>query len=174
LTRAGDPEAARSIFSNHGLATKTTLITLDLTHLCLATPGVREKLLKGGDPSKPSSDLRVMLEEILAFFASGYDNFFGMADGPPLHDPLAVAALLPNSDIFQDEGDRYTVSMVIAGEHTVLEGGDLDAARGQVGRTVVAPSKTGKGVRIPRKLNVDAFWQTLSDCCTVAEKKGSA
>jgi uridine nucleosidase len=174
LTCVGDPEAARSIFSNPGLAAKTTLITLDLTHLCLATAAVREKLLKGGDPRKPPSDLRVMLEEILTFFASGYDNFFGMADGPPLHDPLAVAALLPNSDIFKDEGDRYTVSMVTAGEHTVLEGGDLEATRGQVGRTVVTPSRTGKGVRIPRKLNVDAFWQTLSDCCTVAEQKGSA
>jgi uridine nucleosidase len=138
------------------------------------TTAVREKLLNGGDPSKPPSELRVMLEEILAFFASGYDNFFGMADGPPLHDPLAVAALLPNSDIFQDEGDRFTVTMTTAGEHTVLDGGDLEAARSQIGRTVVTPSKTGNGVRIPRKLNVDAFWQTLSDCCTTVETKSSA
>jgi len=154
------------------LAAKTSLITLDLTHLCLATSTVREKLLKGGDPSKSPSDLRVMLEEILAFFASGYDNFFGMADGPPLHDPLAVAALLPNSKIVKDEGNRYNVRMVTAGEHIALEGGDLETARGQIGRTVVTPSKTGRGVRIPRVLNVDAFWRTLSDCCTIAEKRG--
>jgi uridine nucleosidase len=171
LTIKGDPEAARSIFSNPALAAKTTLITLDLTHLCFATSAVREKLLNGGDSGKPPSDLRVMLEEILAFFASGYDNFFGMADGPPLHDPLAVAALLPNSKIFQDEGDRYIVTMVTAGEHTVVDGVDLEGARGQVGRTIVTPSKNGKGIRIPRKLDVDAFWQTLSDCCTVAERK---
>ena len=114
-----------------------------------------------------------MLEEILAFFASGYDNFFGMADGPPLHDPLAVAALLPNSEVFQDEGDRYTVTMVTAGEHTVVDGVDLEGARGQVGRTIVTPSRNGKGVRIPRKLNVEVFWQTLSDCCTVAEGRNA-
>ncbi|KAE8443170.1 hypothetical protein EG329_002268 [Mollisiaceae sp. DMI_Dod_QoI] len=166
-----DPEAARSIFSNPALAAKTTLITLDLTHLCLATLTVRQKLLNGGDPSKPPSDLRIMLEEILDFFASGYDNFFGMAEGPPLHDPLAVAALLPNSDIFLDEGDRYIVTMVTAGEHTAVDGADLEGARGQIGRTVVTKSQTGKGVRIPRQLNVDSFWQMLSDCCTVAEKK---
>jgi uridine nucleosidase len=47
--------------------------------------------------------------------------------------------------------------MVTAGEHTVLEGGDLGSARGQVGRIVVTLSKIGKGVRIPRKLNADAF-----------------
>ena len=173
LTFEGDPEAARSIFSNPVLAAKTTLITLDLTHLCLATTAVREKLLNGGDSSKLPSDLRVMLEEILAFFASGYDNFFGMADGPPLHDPLAVAALLPKSKIFHNEGDRYTVTMVTAGEHTVVDGVDLEGARGQVGRTIVTPSKNGKGVRIPRKLDVDAFWQTLSDCCTVAESRNT-
>lgn len=111
-----------------------------------------------------------MLEEILEFFSSGYDNFFGMAEGPPLHDPLAVAALLPDSAIFHDECDRYRVTMVTAGEHTVMDGSDLEVARGQIGRTVVTKSSTGKGVRIPRKLNVNAFWQTLSDCCTVAEQ----
>lgn len=110
-----------------------------------------------------------MLEEILEFFAGGYDNFFGMSDGPPLHDPLAVAALLPNTNIFTDEGDRYVVTMVTAGEHVAASDEDLDTARGQIGRTVVTSSKSGKGVRIPRALNVNAFWQTLSDCCTLAE-----
>jgi uridine nucleosidase len=151
------------------LNVKTTLITLDLTHLCLAKLEVREKLLKGGDKSKPPSKLRVMLEEILGFFASGYDNFFGMSDGPPLHDPLAVAALLPCAGILKDEGDRYVVTIVTAGEHVANSDEDLDIARGQIGRTVVTISKSGKGVRIPRVLNANAFWQTLSDCCTLAE-----
>jgi uridine nucleosidase len=135
---------------------------------------VREKLLNGGEKSKPPSKLRVMLEEILDFFASGYDNFFGMSDGPPLHDPLAVAALLPNSNIFKDEGDRYVVTMVTAGEHTVDGDQDLELARGQVGRTVVTKSESGKGVRIPKALNANAFWQTISDCCTLAEEKSSS
>ncbi len=169
----GDPEAARSVFSNPILAPKTILITLDLTHLCLATPVVREKLRKGGDPSKTPSDLRVMLGEILAFFASGYANFFGMDDGPPLHDPLAVAALLPESRIFEDDEERYIVSMVTAGEHYAGLDGDLALAQGQVGRTVVTKSATGKGVRIPRKLNVGAFWQTINDCCLVSEQKSA-
>ncbi len=134
---------------------------------------MRDKLLHGGDPKKPPSDLRVILEEILAFFTSGYDTFFGMTDGPPLHDPLAVAALLPNSKIFEDDGTRYIVTMVTAGEHVAGEDGDLEKARGQIGRTVVTKSLSGTGVRIPRQLNVDAFWQMLSDCCSVAENKAS-
>ncbi len=143
-----------------------------MTHLCIATPPVREKLLNGGLAQTPS-DLRVLLGEILTFFASGYVNFFGMDDGPPLHDPLAVAALIPDSGIFEDEGERYVVTMATAGEHYAGPDGDLVLAQGQVGRTVVTKSATGKGVRIPRKLNVEAFWQTISDCCSLAEKKGS-
>jgi uridine nucleosidase len=102
---------------------------------------------KSGNPSKAPSDLRVVMEEILGFFASGYHNIFGMADGPPLHNPLAVAALLPNSKIFQDGGDKYIVTMATAGEQIVAEGGNLDGTRGQLGRTVVVPSKDGIGVR---------------------------
>lgn len=166
----GDPEAARSIFSNPVLNLKTTLITLDLTHLCLASTEVRERLLNGGDKGGPPSKLRVMLDEILGFFSSGYDNFFGMSDGPPLHDPLAVAALLPNAGIFKDDGDRYVVTMVTAGEHVAEINEDLDIARGQIGRTVVTHSKTEQGVRIPRELNANVFWQTLSNCCTLAEE----
>jgi uridine nucleosidase len=81
LTFVGDPEAAKSMFSNLVLATKTTIIALNLADLCLATAAARGKLLKGGNPSKAPSDLQVMIEVILAFFASGYHNFFGIADG---------------------------------------------------------------------------------------------
>ena len=97
-----DPEAAKSIFDHPVLAPKTTLITLDLTHLCLATKAVREKLLYGANRSKEPSRLRHLLHEILEFFASTYDEFFDIRSGPPLHDPLAMAILFgvgkPGSD----------------------------------------------------------------------------
>ena len=173
-----DPEAAQAVFSNPVLATKTTLICLDLTHQCLATKQVRESLLYAAcsaGPSKSPTKLRVLLNEILEFFAASYDEFFDIKAGPPLHDPLAVAVLFgfatsklkgPHPVIFQDDGERYTIFVVTAGEHSAS-----DAIRGQVGRTVVkASDTTGHGVRIPRKLNVEAFWRVLEDCCSIAEK----
>jgi uridine nucleosidase len=173
-----DPEAARAVFSSPVLAPKTTLICLDLTHQCLATKPVRESLLHGPgatDPLKQPSQLRVLLSEILEFFAASYDEFFDIKAGPPLHDPLAVAVLFgfaapqiknPHAVIFEDDSQRYSVSVVTAGEHS-----SSDAIRGQVGRTVVKPSDiVGHGVRIPRKLNVDAFWQVLEECCSMADK----
>ena len=103
-----DPEAAQSIFSNPVLASKTTLITLDLTHQCLATKTVRQDLLFGSDPSKQPSQLRTLLHEILEFFAGTYDEFFDIKAGPPLHDPLAVAVLFgfPNDDDNNNNNDE--------------------------------------------------------------------
>ena len=62
------------------------------------------------------------------------------------------------------------VSVVTAGEHSTS-----DAVRGQVGRTLVEGSDVaGRGVRIPRELNVDEFWQVLEDCCSIAEKHSAS
>jgi len=70
-----DPEAAASIFSNKTLAGKTTLIPLDLSHQVLATEEVRELLLYGPEGPKTGrgkSTLRIMLVELLMFFAKTY------------------------------------------------------------------------------------------------------
>ena len=72
-----DPEAAAALFADPVLAAKTTLIPLDVTHLVLATREVQELLLYGpgggerpGGPGK--STLRIMLVELLNFFAETY------------------------------------------------------------------------------------------------------
>jgi uridine nucleosidase len=76
-----DPEAAASIFGNAALAAKTTLIPLDLTHLVLTTAEVQALLLHGADgqqetgstgASAGKTTLRVMLVELLMFFAQKY------------------------------------------------------------------------------------------------------
>ena len=71
-----DPEAAASLFGNPVLAAKTTLIPLDLTHLVLATQDVNELLLYGPNAGvkegRGKTDLRVMLVELLNFFAGTY------------------------------------------------------------------------------------------------------
>ncbi|KAJ8606241.1 hypothetical protein MRB53_041113 [Persea americana] len=124
-----DPEAAHAIFSDATLAAKTTLVTLDLTHQCLATKEVRARLLGQGKPSP----LRGFLSEILEFFAQSYVEWFGVHEGPPLHDPLAVAALFGyGSGIFEEDDERYNITVVTDGAHSAL-----DSVRGQVGRTVL-------------------------------------
>ena len=55
-----DPEAARSLFTNPDLTSKTTLITLDLTHQACASIEVRDTLLSSKAKQEPPTMLRRM------------------------------------------------------------------------------------------------------------------
>ena len=123
-----------------------------------------------GEGKEPSL-LRRLLGEILGFFAQSYEEWFNVTAGPPLHDPLAVAALFGYEEgIFVDDGVRYQVEVVTDGKHS-----PLDSVRGQVGRTVVERVEdVGAlgvgGVRIPRALDVDKFWAMLEGCAARADR----
>lgn len=169
-----DPESAAAVFSNSVLAEKTTLIPLDLTHQFLATKTVQEALLHGYN--KPQDEIqqkqppliRRLFVEILTFFAKTYADVFGLVEGPPTHDPLAVAAIFPHGlfekEIFHDgDGERYALTIVTEGHH-----GSSDHARSgasQCGRTIaeILPKGT-PGVRIPRSLEVQEMWKVLEEC----------
>ncbi|KAF2403688.1 nucleoside hydrolase [Trichodelitschia bisporula] len=158
-----DPEAAASIFTIPKLAAKTTLIPLDVTHQVLANRTVLDLLRFGyeGDKGK-TTGLRILFQEICTFFAGTYDREFGMDTGPPLHDPIAVAAAIV-PEIFDDlDGERFAV-------HVVREG---DAHVEQCGRTIVKRAPKGQpGVRIPRTLHIPEFWHMIDLSLAVAEKR---
>ena len=167
-----DPEAAQSIFSNAELAAKTTLIPLDLTHQILATSEVQDMVLHGPDHSmndtapQNAKNLRKLFHDLLVFFASTYRDVFGLVDGPPLHDPIAIAVLLGDAELaFNDLGcERWHVAIVTDGRH-----GDNDEEQGQLGRTVISKAEYG-GVRIPRGLHVKRFWELIQDALMETER----
>lgn len=164
-----DPEAAALIFTNDVLAAKTVLIPLDVTHQVLANKDV-QSLLKG----KEETRMRTMFLELLNFFASTYAEVFGIVEGPPLHDPLAVAVVLdgiagvevPFYD-FKEQGtrERYHVEVITDGTHEEALSGMT-----QTGRTIATLLEPGKeGVKIPRGLNVERFWKLIEECMTSAD-----
>ncbi|KAI2618493.1 Inosine/uridine-preferring nucleoside hydrolase [Hypoxylon sp. NC1633] len=185
-----DPEAAAAVLADPVLAPKTTLVPLDLTHLVLATREVQDMLLYGPPPppgeegeggkreGRGKTDLRVMLVELLNFFASTYRDVFGIIEGPPLHDPLAVAAVLagtaheipfydydPKGADGPGRRERFAVEVVTAG---TLEDARLRGA--QTGRTVVRLLPPGsEGVRVPRGLDIARFWRVVEECCERAD-----
>lgn len=172
IVKQCDPEAAESIFSNRKLAAKTTLIPLDFTHQVLATRQVQQTLL-AGTPFTTSSTaamhLRQMFHDLLLYFAHTYSEVYGLTEGPPLHDPIAVAVLLepvmgPIMRFADNGGERWHVRVVTDGLHS-----RHDEERGQVGRTVVTKSGHG-GVRIPRNMHVESFWMLLNRCLEGAER----
>ncbi|KAI1810565.1 Inosine/uridine-preferring nucleoside hydrolase [Poronia punctata] len=185
-----DPEAAKMVLEDEVLRGKCTLVPLDLTHLVLADGGVQRLLLRGRDEDgkgegegegkgkEAKSTLRQMLVELLMFFAETYRDVFGIIEGPPLHDPLAVAAILTGTKWeipFYDfdpanpggpKQERFDV-------HVITEGSVEDALlnRAQTGRTVVKPLEPGQpGVRIPRGVDVDLFWRVVEECIQRADE----
>lgn len=76
-----DPEAARIVFES---GAPLMMCGLDLTHQAKATPDIIKRF---ADLHTPLGDFAV---EMLEFFASTYRKMHGF-EGPPLHDPTAVA-----------------------------------------------------------------------------------
>ncbi|GAB0132223.1 hypothetical protein EsDP_00000665 [Epichloe bromicola] len=181
-----DPEAAAEVFHNKQVARKTTVVPLDLSHQVLATDEVRNLLLYGQDgiqEGQGKTTLRRMLVELLYFFAKTYADIFGITAGPPLHDPIAVAAVLigTSDEIPFHEWDsaksaspqhqeRFRVTVVTEG--TFEQAKDGQAQTGRTMATVLPPGE--EGVRIPRGIDVAKFWQVMEECITRADERNKA
>lgn len=174
-----DPEAAQSIFSNPVLARKTTLAPLDLTHQVIATVQVRQRILDGKSGLSQSSGLtiRQMYYDLLNFYVKTYKEIFGLDTGSPVHDPVSVAVVLFDEGMeeleFDDRrGERWDISIVTEGAHEPIDYRQVrDPNKGELGRTIAKKAAAGeKGVRIPRGLNVERFWDVIEDCVQRAEE----
>ena len=161
-----DPEAAALVFAVlTPLNVPIILIPLDLTHQVRATAEVEQLLFPDPtDPSTNKSIVRPMFKQILLYFASTYSSVSGIHDGPPLHDPLAVFAVL-EPDAFDDRGDeRWRVN--------------VDTSNGErAGETTAVPLGTDtngdaireEGVRIPRSVHLGRFWDAVDNALRAAE-----
>ena len=126
-----------------------------------------------------STTISILLLEHDANTAS---DVFGITAGPPLHDPLAVAAVLsgtPDEIPFYDwdrkrpDGSRARERFAVS---VVTEGTYEDAKAGaQTGRTraTVLPPGAG-GVRIPRGLDIRHFWEVIEQCIQRADEANVA
>jgi len=174
-----DPEAAQSIFSNPVLAAKTTLAPLDLTHQVIATEEVRQRILNGpSDPYKGSGlTIRRMYHDLLIFYVETYREVFGLDQGCPVHDPVSVAVVLFAEGMkdlaFYDRGrERWDINVITDGAHEPIDYRKVrNVVHAQLGRTVAKEvAKGGRGIRIPRGLNVGRFWDVVDECMQRAEE----
>jgi purine nucleosidase len=133
-----DPEAA-DIVLRSGLP--TTMIGLNVTHRALATDEIIAELRGMG------TELGGVCADLMTFFAGTYRRVFGF-EHPPVHDPIAVAAVLDPSVV---RTVAAPVAVELTGTHTR-------------GATVV--DLHHRGTRAPNAdvavgLDVDAFWRLL-------------
>ena len=153
------------MFSNTRMSKRITLIPLDLTHQVLATSDILDNLLhpKGVPLVGANVDIvykttafRKMLHDLMTFFAATYASVFNITEGPPLHDPLAVAAVLPGLDW------EWEYVKVIVDTHGA-----------EIGRTLKHPPKEGETVvRVGVRVDVARFWKLLFKMVDVVDGRG--
>lgn len=115
-----------------------TMVGLNVTHLALVTPAVREQI------SSLGTGTAAFGAELFDFFCRTNDEVFGMPDGP-LHDPVAVAVLADPGCV---EVLRVRLDVELAGTETAgATSVDLD---GMLGREPNAWVAVG--------LDVERFW----------------
>lgn len=160
-----DPESASAVFNNAGLQGKVRMVPLDLSHQFIATEEVQKRLLTASRRTARGTMLRKLFVEILTFFAKTYADVFGMREGPPLHDPLAVVLALEPQLFDNGASTEFKVHVVTDGEHG--SSAATRAGTSQCGRTVITPSRSG--VLIPRTLDQAAIWTMINRALATVE-----
>ena len=151
---------------------------LDLTHQVLATHDIQQRLLNDSTPLAKEAGLTVrqMFHDLLTYYVRTYIEIFGLTDGSPLHDPVAVAVVLfdeGSEDLAYDDlgGERFSIIVKTEGKHEKPDYHHRNIGQAELGRIVVTKLAPGeKGTRIPRGLNVSRFWDVLNDCLQRAEE----
>lgn len=158
-----DPFASQLVLTDEIISPKTILTPLNLTHKAVATESVRTKLF---EQAAKTSTTKKFFQDIVVFFANVYDKRYGVKQGPPIHDPVAVFSLLPFIDEdFEDYGYKYLrrkLQVVQKGERageTVVENGDLNSA-----------VEEDDGIYVGIDVNVDVFWDCMKEALDNAEK----
>lgn len=125
----------------------------------------------------------IILEWNTRFDRALYRDHFGIVEGPPLHDPLAVAAVLTgteweiefyeydkNNPSTDNKRERFDIKVITEGTHE-------DALRrgSRLGQTIATLLPPGEeGVRIPRGLDIPKFWKVLEECVQRADEANAA
>ncbi|QUH00439.1 nucleoside hydrolase [Saccharopolyspora erythraea] len=133
-----DPEAARIVF---GSGLPLTMCGLDVTHQALVTPAIVDRLRALGTAV---GDMSV---ELMRFFAATYRELFGF-EGPPLHDPVAVARVVDPTLV---RAQRVNVEIETRGDWTA--GATVVDLAGRTGREANAD--------VALELDVERFWDLV-------------
>jgi purine nucleosidase len=138
-----DPEAAAAVF---GAGWPLTMVGLELTHQAIATSAVTERI------RALDTDVSRMVTALLDFYGASYrrSGIAGAGDGPPVHDPCAVARVArPELMTVQDA----FVAVETQGEWTA--GMTVTDFRGLLGRPPNA--------KVATTLDAEGFWDLVLD-----------
>lgn len=136
-----DPEAAAIVFEADW---PVTMVPLDLTHQAIATAAVLQRI------SAIGTQLADIAVELMTFFGKTYREVAGFTNGPPVHDPCAVARVI-DPDVVQAE--EAFVAVETEGKWT--SGMTVTDFRGRMG---LEPN-----TKVATTLDFDGFWALMVD-----------
>ena len=143
-----DPEAAQIVLDS---GVEVVMVPLQVTHEVLVTPDV---LVRIGQ----HTPFRRLIRSLLLFFAESYKTVFNFREGPPLHDPCAVCALLaPELFIFE----RCRIDVECRGVHSA----------GQTVRDVWRQGGKADNVTLATSIDVPAFWELMLAALSRADEQ---
>jgi len=135
-----DPEAAHVVFTS---GAPVCMVPLEVTHTALVTKQVMQKIL-----TPPDHPFLKLIAELLLFFADTYKKVFKFEDGPPLHDPVAVAyAIAPEIFVVEKLHVEVERCSPLSSGQTIVD---------VWGRSGLQPNAT-----VCKSVDVDAFWELL-------------
>lgn len=166
-----DPKASEIVLNDPVIGPKSILAPLNITHTAVANSAVRLKIYNPQDENSNSS-IREMFYKIIMFYSKAYETRYGIIEGPPLHDPVAIFSLLPliqkqqNPEEDLDEDYKYhylrrKLTIVQDGEHK--------------GETLVKDNDSSieeeDGSYIGLNANIDLFWEYILDSLKLADEQ---
>jgi len=135
-----DPEAAQAVFE---AGWPVTMVGLDATHHAQATDAVLARIAALG--TRPAR----FVGELLAFYGARYRESQGFG-APPVHDPVAVAAVIDPSIL---DARPAPVSVELAGALTT----------GMTVADLRRPAPSGCPTRVALGLDAERFWNLTLD-----------
>lgn len=136
-----DPEAAAIVFQ---AGWSVTMVPLDLTHQAIATASVLDRISAIGTP------LAAIAFDLMTFFGQTYREVAGFTEGPPVHDPCAVARVIDPGVVHVEDA---FVAVETAGKWT--SGMTVTDLRGRMG---LSPN-----TQVATRLEFDRFWDLMID-----------
>jgi len=157
-----DPESAQMVFNlgKAPLNLPVILVPLDVTHTCIVTATVMEMVWKKCIRSNTASPITRMCMELLQYFALTNKEKFGFEDGPPLHDPCAVAYVL-NPRLFEVQYMNVEV-----------ECNKSELGQGQTVCDIYGTTGREQNVHVCKTMDVEGFWDMMLKAIAAASSHG--
>ncbi|KAJ1877681.1 hypothetical protein H4R99_002828 [Coemansia sp. RSA 1722] len=146
-----DPEAAHIVM--HSGIEHIVLVPLEVTHTAVTSKEIFARI----NNEVPVPKFAQLISELLQFYGRTYAEVAGKIDGPPMHDPVAVAYLFMR-DAFVEKQIRI----------------DVDCSNGHGnGRTfcdLYGSTKQSVNCWLTTSVDVDLFWDQMIGALVTASK----